>query len=824
MRKLLGVGAVLVLAGTLLRAETPRAGPSWDQSHGPLKVSANNRYLVHQDGTPFFWLGDTAWELFHRLNRAEVEQYLENRRGKGFTVIQAVALAELDGLNTPNAHGDRPLLNNNPETPDTTPGSNPGNGTEYDYWDHVDYVVNTAQSKGIYIGMLPTWGSHVVGGTIHAGNAETYGRFLGQRYAAEPVIWILGGDRNASGYESTWRAMAKGIAIGVSGGEDYSKVLTTYHPPGGNTSSTWFHNDGWLDFNMLQTGHGRNTDVWNRISNDYNRAPTKPVMDGEPTYEDHPISFNTANGYATDYDVRKYAYWDLFAGAHGHTYGCHNIWQMYAPGRNPVSWAHAYWYDSLDFDGAWDMMHVRNLMLSRPILARVPDQSIVTDARSSGDRIQATRGDGYLFVYSASGQAFTVNLGKISGTGLKGWWYNPRDGTAASIGTFGNTGQQAFSPPSTGTDWVLVLDDEARGYPAPGGGTSPQPPPPPPPPPSPGFVQGINFNGSAVTIEGNPWSSYSEALSGGLSVSISPNLATTGVSPNPSTDADTSSMLNTAIWSSDSFGFSQTLADGDYDVYLWVIENYASNARSFDVAMEGATVASAIGHLALGSWTKYGPYRVTVSGGALDGDLVRISGDPHVMGMAIFSASGGGGGGGDGALNYAYYHGTWDVLPDFDALTPVKTGTVAGFDLSPRTQDDDFGFVFWGALEVPAAGDYTFFTSSDDGSRLFVDGALVVDNDGLHGIVEASGAVTLSAGSHAIRVTFFEKGGGQHLEVSWQGPGIAKGPIPGSALSTSSVGGGGGGGGSSGSDGDEGCGLLGLEALVLVLAMRRRRR
>jgi MYXO-CTERM domain-containing protein len=187
------------------------------------------------------------------------------------------------------------------------------------------------------------------------------------------------------------------------------------------------------------------------------------------------------------------------------------------------------------------------------------------------------------------------------------------------------------------------------------------------------------------------------------------------------------------------------------------------------------------------------------------------------MGMSISSVSGGGGSG----LNYAHYHGDWDRLPDFGALTPVKTGSVAGFDLSPRTRDDRFGFVFWGSVEIPTAGDYTFFTSSDDGSGLSIDGSLVVDNDGLHGITEASGTVTLPAGPHAIRVTYFDQSGGQHLEVNWQGPGIAKGPIPGTALST--VVAGGGGGGSSGSDGDEGCGLLGLEALLLLLARRRRR-
>ncbi len=97
--------------------EKSRAGASWNFSHGPLKVSENKRFLVHEDDAPFFWLGDTAWELFHRLNRKETVKYLEKRREQGFTVIQAVVLAELDGLNTPNANGDRPLIDNDPAMP-----------------------------------------------------------------------------------------------------------------------------------------------------------------------------------------------------------------------------------------------------------------------------------------------------------------------------------------------------------------------------------------------------------------------------------------------------------------------------------------------------------------------------------------------------------------------------------------------------------------------------------------------------------------------------------------------------------------------------------
>src|SRR5581483_1015563 len=161
-----------------------------------LRVSDNKRFLVTADGRPFFWLGDTAWELFHRLNREEAVIYLDNRAARRFTVVQAVALAELDGLNTPNAYGHRPLRNNDPATPDVK------DGPENDYWDHVDFVVNEAASRGIYVALLPTWGDkwnidRGAGPEIFTPqNAETYGRWLGARYrTTSNIIWVLGGDR-----------------------------------------------------------------------------------------------------------------------------------------------------------------------------------------------------------------------------------------------------------------------------------------------------------------------------------------------------------------------------------------------------------------------------------------------------------------------------------------------------------------------------------------------------------------------------------------------------------------------------------------------------
>src|SRR5689334_15331977 len=113
---------LLVAVSAMVSAQAPRP-------LSELKVAPGGRYLVTADGKPFFYLGDTAWELFHRLNREEATRYLENRARKGYTLIQAVALAELDGLNDPNPYGNRPLVNDDPTKPDVK------DGADNDYWD-----------------------------------------------------------------------------------------------------------------------------------------------------------------------------------------------------------------------------------------------------------------------------------------------------------------------------------------------------------------------------------------------------------------------------------------------------------------------------------------------------------------------------------------------------------------------------------------------------------------------------------------------------------------------------------------------------------------
>jgi hypothetical protein len=467
------VTLILLTLALSIFAQGKWQGPSVDLKHGKLKVSDNNHFLVFEDGTPFFYLGDTAWELFHRLDKNDTEKYLENRRQKGYTVIQAVALAELDGLNVPNAEGNKPLIDNDPTKPNEV------------YFQHVDWVIKKAAEKGIFIGLLPTWGDKYnkkwgVGPEIFTPeNAKLFGMYLGKRYKNQPnIIWILGGDRPLE--NDLHKQIIEQMAIGIKEADGGSHLIS-FHPQGGQGSSQYFHNSDWLDFNMRQNGHSPSfSERYYMTREDYNLMPTKPVMDAEPIYEDHPINFNPdANGHSTAAEVRRPLYWNLFTGAFGHTYGHHSVWQMYSQGKEPINRPLMPWSEAIDQPGAGQMIYGRLLMESRPFLSRIPDNSIIvpdvfpTAVPGAGAyQFVATRDvDGtYAMVYVPIGRRFTVNMSVIKGNEVVAWWYNVRNGMATQLGKFSNVGTQSFISPEPGEalDWVLVLDDASKKYPAPG--------------------------------------------------------------------------------------------------------------------------------------------------------------------------------------------------------------------------------------------------------------------------------------------------------------------------------------------------------------------
>ena len=454
----------------------------------PLKISDNNRFIQQADGSPFLWIGDTAWELFHRLNREEASEYLSVRVKQGFTVIQAVVLAENDGLRTPNPYGAVPLIDLDPERPNEK------------YFEHVDYIVNEANRLGLYVAMLPTWGDklyslHPAAGPIvfNRNNAETYGAFLGKRYRDKNIIWILGGDRNVDSFEvlEIWRAMARGLKSGDNG-----RHLMSYHPRGESSSSYFLHNEEWLDFNMYQSGHARRFNhVYTYAETDYLKLPVKPFVEGEPAYEDIPVRFweycdwsipkrvpdevlneeglvrDTSyfkEGFFTDYDVRIHAYWNFLSGACGYTYGNNAVWQMYKSGGPIAIPCLTDWREALDRKGANQLIFLKNLFESRPFSTLVPDQSIIYGVNRRDERyVRAARSnDGKsLVLYLSMGQPVQVVMDKIADPRVTGYWYNPRNGKSDVIGEFGNSGIETFTPPTNGidNDWVLVLDGKSAG-------------------------------------------------------------------------------------------------------------------------------------------------------------------------------------------------------------------------------------------------------------------------------------------------------------------------------------------------------------------------
>lgn len=430
----------------------------------PLSISDNQRFL-EAGGKPFFWMGDTAWLLLSRLNREETEHYLATREAQGFNVVQVMILhtAQMESRN-----GSPALVEGDPGRPYTTPGADPAKPDEYDYWDHLDWVVDRAAAHGIYLAMVPAWGDIADQRALNFENASVYGRFLAQRYGDKPnVIWLNGGDTRAENRTKVWEELGTTIK------RIAPDQLMTFHPIGRTASSWQYHAAPWLDFNMFQSGHrsyaqegphARAEDNWRYVAEDWARTPVKPTIDGEPSYENIPHGLHEENQPRWQAeDARRYAWWAVMAGAFGHTYGENNVMQMYVAGAPTANFeADTRWDKALLAPGALQMHYLRALIEAYPMLERVPDQSLIVDNGARYDRVLASRGERYVFAYSYTGGPFTMALGRLAGDTLRARWYSPRDGGWRDIGAIDNSGTHRFDPPGAtapGNDWVLVLDN-----------------------------------------------------------------------------------------------------------------------------------------------------------------------------------------------------------------------------------------------------------------------------------------------------------------------------------------------------------------------------
>ncbi len=427
-----------------------------------LKVSDNGRFLVHEDGSPFFWLGDTNWRLY-KLAPTDVNRYLDDRVARGFNLIQGpVLLHDNVGAEATNFRGDH---NTDPLQPTAA------------WFSHIDAIIDAAAQRGLYIAPVVVWGDSVgaLGATLQQriANAGTFGRWLGERYRDRTnVIWIVGGEYGLAGYgteqKQVWNALGNGLRTGSS-----QQALITIHPAsleGWQSSSNMFQNAGWLSFNMLQSSNSGNTgagaDNWHLVSVDYQQSPVHPVIDGEAHYEG-------LTGWDA-FGVRRRAYWSVFAGAFGHTYGSISVAICHRAGDDTSEGADVPWDDELNLPGARQMVHLRRLMESRPMLKRVPgDGMLVSPLGNLPNRIAATRDSlgRYAMIYVPQrNKTFIVNTNPVKGQRTRAWWYDCRTGATRGAGRFPHGGVRIFTTPDEGQDWVLVLDDDAQGFAKPGVG------------------------------------------------------------------------------------------------------------------------------------------------------------------------------------------------------------------------------------------------------------------------------------------------------------------------------------------------------------------
>jgi len=434
----------------------------------PLKVSENGRYLITADGKPFFWLADTAWWI-RRLPPDDAEFYLAHRARQGFNVIQVHP-----GYEEADCAGNPPFTGSDPADPNEP------------FWRNMDAVVAAARGHGLYVAVVPMWGQEYGKAFgADAAKARRFGQWIARRYAGQSdVLWIVSGEYDSiNAFRLPISAEQKAVLNSVAEGlRDVHKgtQLMTIHPGAARTSAGDFHREPWLSFDMLQSGHQIDSEAYGLAENHALIAqalacsPPKPVLDGEPTYEDTPdgvwvhrdVNRPRADGPA----VRRKAYWAVFAGACGHTYGHNDVYGFFKlafPGQvQPLPQGpgqRGNWRASLNAQGATHMHYLRQLIESCPSPDRIPDQSLVVgDAGKGLDHVAAMRApDGsWAMLYLPQGKPVQVALAELGIGRVRASWFNPRTGSFSPAPDPTPARKGIFDPPTSGEgqDWVLVLE------------------------------------------------------------------------------------------------------------------------------------------------------------------------------------------------------------------------------------------------------------------------------------------------------------------------------------------------------------------------------
>jgi hypothetical protein len=396
----------------------------------PLKVSSNGHYLVQSDGvTPFFVFADTAWSLPYFASDADVQYYLDDRKARGLTTIMMNASGWSPSAK--NTHGDAPFSNNNISSPNDA------------YFAHVDWVIEQAASRGLFVLLCPAWMQNYSyqNQYLTAGNARGFGQYLGNHYKGfANLAWFLGGDILAKQVDvNITRQLAYGILD-----NDPSRLIS-FHDGG----SAAFQNDSWYSFDMIETYNTGDTRAYTWVTDDYNLTPTKPTINAEPNYENE-------HG-TTAYNMRQALGWNFFAGAFGLAYGAANVWNISGD-----------WRGSLGLPGVVHASYMAAAITSRPWHLLVPDQQhnmITSGYGSYGNSSYVTAGrasDGsFGMAYLPSARSITVNMSVFNGSKTVKW-FDPTNKTYTTVGTYPNSGSQSFaSRPANSAgqnDWILIIE------------------------------------------------------------------------------------------------------------------------------------------------------------------------------------------------------------------------------------------------------------------------------------------------------------------------------------------------------------------------------
>ena len=449
-----------------------------------LKVSENRRFLEHRSGQPFFWIGGTSWGMSEWLTREDIIHYLDDRSNKDFNLIQICTFwgKRVEDpvrftLNPENAYGFRAFKVINGVSDPLQPHVVDGGSAEQpnDYWDHVEFILREAGKREMMVALLPVWGRRYVNASPLVDSAQffsiesmkSFGYFLADRYRDfKNIIWVLGGDVQADAngdFLSHYRAMAEGIIAGITGAQVrwdersplWDHALMTYHPDGRpmKNSSTWFHDDPWLDFHMIET-HKHRDSVYGAVAQDFNMKLWKPTVMGEPDYEGWRPNMET-NGL----HMRRQAFHSFFAGACGFTYGG----KIDRDGNGPLWSPYQGWKRMLDMEGALSMRNIRQICLTHDWPYWEPDPSILGVGTGAGElqkvAVRNTKNDDF-YIYFPDSSPVSLNLGANLNveSSIEMKWFNPASTDQIVFHENFNTNEPiTVIPPEGWLDAVLVL-------------------------------------------------------------------------------------------------------------------------------------------------------------------------------------------------------------------------------------------------------------------------------------------------------------------------------------------------------------------------------